>query len=102
MGSRVRLDATSSTPFSYSVAFYLSVFSICMCMRDAMDQPSHYCLLLLLLQRWKMTGENGDCEEAEVEKTGGRGEGELYYHIIGAMGGGAREDEIGDDDDEDA
>ena len=43
--------------------------------------------------------EVGEAKGGEVE---GRGEGELDHHVVGAMGGGTREDELGGDGDEDA
>lgn len=39
-------------------------------------------------------------KEIEVEETGDRDEGELDHHVVGAMGGGAREDEVGGSEDE--
>ncbi|RWV92336.1 hypothetical protein GW17_00045301 [Ensete ventricosum] len=43
------------------------------------------------------TDEGG---EAEVGEVGGRGEGELDHHVVGTIGGGAGEDEVGGGGDE--
>ncbi|RZR98283.1 hypothetical protein BHM03_00027601 [Ensete ventricosum] len=40
-------------------------------------------------------------EEVELEEARSRGERELDHHIIGMVGGGAGEDEVGSDGDED-
>ncbi|RRT54788.1 hypothetical protein B296_00048910 [Ensete ventricosum] len=62
-------------------------------MSEIFDPPD------LLQQKVVAADEGGETKVGEAE---GEGKGELDHHVIGTVGGGAREDEVGDSGDEDS